>query len=222
MNVQRRGLLPALGAAVTAVLASSCCIAPVVLAALGAGGAGFARRLEPYRPYFLAATFVLLGAAFYAAYRKPCSTEGQEGACCTPAAGRRVRIGLWVVTAFALASAFYPQAAARHARRAAAAATPVARPLHKLTLTIEGMTCEACAAHIEKELAAVPGVVGARVSYARKQAVVEWSKMSPSREALLTAISRAGYKAIAIDGLPVTAVSSPPAGEGKAEDESQL
>jgi len=43
----------ALGAVGAAILASSCCIGPVVLAALGAGSVGVATALTPYRPYLL-------------------------------------------------------------------------------------------------------------------------------------------------------------------------
>ena len=57
-------------AIVTAVLASLCCITPV-LAVLG-GLSGIASRfsfLEPLRPYFISFTIIILGYAFYNAYK---------------------------------------------------------------------------------------------------------------------------------------------------------
>lgn len=50
-----------------AVLASSCCILPLVLVVLGIGGAwiGTLTALEPYQPYFLATTAVCLGVGYW-------------------------------------------------------------------------------------------------------------------------------------------------------------
>jgi len=68
-------------AIVTAVLASLCCITPV-LAVLG-GLSGIASTfsfLEPLRPYFIAFTAIILGYAFYNAY-KPKKKDEVECAC---------------------------------------------------------------------------------------------------------------------------------------------
>jgi mercuric ion transport protein len=59
----------AFGSVVSGVLASVCCIGPLVFALLGISGAALARRFEPFRPYLLVLTYGLLGAAFYLAYR---------------------------------------------------------------------------------------------------------------------------------------------------------
>jgi mercuric ion transport protein len=54
------GILSAIGASI-------CCIGPLVLLALGVGGAwiGSLTALEPYRPIFIGLTPLLLGFAFY-------------------------------------------------------------------------------------------------------------------------------------------------------------
>jgi len=61
------------GAAILAILASSCCILPLILVALGIGGAwmGNFSVFEPYRPLFILITLILLGVAFFKVYRKP-------------------------------------------------------------------------------------------------------------------------------------------------------
>src|SRR3546814_20363535 len=63
----------AAGSILGAIAASSCCIQPLVLFSLGAGGAWIANltALAPYQPLFIAATLGFLGYAFYAVYRKP-------------------------------------------------------------------------------------------------------------------------------------------------------
>lgn len=93
-----------IGAAIVAAFASSlCCVGPLVLAALGLGGAGLLVKLEAYRPYLAAVTLGLLGAGFYLTYRRPTSagtsTSGSRACdCVVPKAHRFGRIALWVAT----------------------------------------------------------------------------------------------------------------------------
>lgn len=93
------GLLAASGL-VGAVLASSCCILPLVLVLLGVGGAWMSglTALEPYRLYFLASTAVLLGAAFWQLYvrRRPACASGD--ACAKPPARRLTKSLLWTAS----------------------------------------------------------------------------------------------------------------------------
>ncbi len=100
----RKGLL-ASGSVIGAILASACCILPLVLLSLGIGGAWMSNltALEPYQPYFLAFTLVMLGIGFYTVYRKPsnaCSADvcGTDGYCGTPLAERVIKIALWSAT----------------------------------------------------------------------------------------------------------------------------
>lgn len=57
------------GAVLAALAASSCCLGPLLLAALGVGSAGAIAGLAAYRPYLLAGTALLLAVAFYFTYR---------------------------------------------------------------------------------------------------------------------------------------------------------
>lgn len=49
---QKLSARTAAAAVFTGLLASACCIGPLVLAILGIGGAGLLVKFEPYRPYF--------------------------------------------------------------------------------------------------------------------------------------------------------------------------
>lgn len=82
------------GSVAAAVAASACCLGPVVLSAIGAGALGAAStQLEPYRPWFLALTTVLLGTAFVATYRRqPACSDGT----CAPSSQRTAKIVLWL------------------------------------------------------------------------------------------------------------------------------
>src|SRR4029077_15801977 len=85
------------GAISSALAASICCLGPLLLAVLGLGGGALFLKFEPYRPLFAVVTVLLLGAAFYLAYRKEPSEECEAGsACARPQAKRRV--GLWITT----------------------------------------------------------------------------------------------------------------------------
>ena len=77
---------------VAAVVASACCIGPVVFVLLGAGAFGASlASLERYRPIFLTVTTAFLAFAFYAAYRPV-----EDCGVCEPSSRRRGRIIVWV------------------------------------------------------------------------------------------------------------------------------
>ena len=90
-----------------AVLASSCCIAPLLLVTLGVSGAwiGNLTALEPYKPYFLTGTAILLGAGFWHVYIKPRKACADGSTCARPASGRITKAALWIATALALLAA---------------------------------------------------------------------------------------------------------------------
>lgn len=66
---EKGAFLATLGAVFTAILGSACCWLPLLLIAFGFSAAGVGSFFEQYRPYFLTATFALLGVAWYFTYR---------------------------------------------------------------------------------------------------------------------------------------------------------
>ena len=68
----------------------------------------------------------------------------------------------------------------------------------EVELAVQGMTCAACAARIEKTLNEISGVEAA-VNYATETAMVAFDSESQSQKAVLAAISRIGYSAHAVD-----------------------
>lgn len=89
------------GSVFGAVAASSCCILPVVLFSLGAGGAwiGNLTALAPYQPYSVAFTAACLGGGFYFVYRKPREAIcGPDETCGTPSSNRVAKTALWMAT----------------------------------------------------------------------------------------------------------------------------
>jgi Cu+-exporting ATPase len=78
----------------------------------------------------------------------------------------------------------------------AAATLPSAptRAAGQVELSLEGMTCAACAARIEKTLNRVPGARAA-VNFATESARVRYDPGQTSSESLIAAVERAGYHA---------------------------
>lgn len=110
----RKGLL-ASGSVIGAILASACCILPLVLLSLGIGGAWMSHltALEPYQPVFVVFTLLMLGVGFYNVYRKPkdaCRADAcdVDGYCGTPLAERVTKIALWSATALVVLVLAWP------------------------------------------------------------------------------------------------------------------
>lgn len=90
----------AAGGIIGAILASSCCIAPLVLLTLGVSGAwiGNLTALEPYKPYFAVVTLAFIGLGFWHVYvrTKPECVEGSY--CARPQSSIITKSALWVAT----------------------------------------------------------------------------------------------------------------------------
>lgn len=89
--------------ALAAIGASICCVGPLVLLALGIGGTwvGSLTAMEPYRPIFIALTFLFLGLAFRRLYLVP-QVCAPGTACADPRTVKRQRLTFWSVTALLL------------------------------------------------------------------------------------------------------------------------
>ncbi|MCW9003548.1 MAG: heavy metal translocating P-type ATPase [Rhodospirillales bacterium] len=64
---------------------------------------------------------------------------------------------------------------------------------------IQGMTCAACSTRLEKVLARLPGVVAASVNLATEKAAVTWPSGAGDDESVMTAVEKAGFKALPAD-----------------------
>jgi mercuric ion transport protein len=112
-SARKLSSLTVAGAVVSGLLASACCLGPLILAAIGIGGAGLLARFEAYRPVLTVTTFGLLGAGFWLAYRKPKAAEGDDCGCEYPKAGRLGRALLWIAAAVAIGLWSFPYLAER-------------------------------------------------------------------------------------------------------------
>src|SRR6266849_5013141 len=95
-----------------AILASTCCLGPLVLVALGLSGAwiGNLTLLEPYRPFFIAGAFVALFFAGRRIFRPARSCQPGE-VCAVPRTRRIYKIVFGIVSALVLVALLYPRVA---------------------------------------------------------------------------------------------------------------
>lgn len=104
---QGRGALAAGGLA--AILASTCCLGPLVLVTLGFSGAwiGSLTLLEPYRPIFLGAALVALLFAYRRIFRAVAGCKPGE-VCAIPQVNTAYKTLFWVVVALVLLAFVFP------------------------------------------------------------------------------------------------------------------
>ena len=184
---------------IAGLLASACCIGPLLLGAFGLGSLGLATALAPLRPWLLGLTAVLIGTGFFLAYRPRAVEVCAPGeACANPASRRNQRLTLWLATVLAAGLATYPSWGARVSETKKPAAA-VAKSGSVVVLDVRGMTCAACQGEVERELRKVPGVVHARASFDQGRAEVEVASPALQIESLIAAVEKAGYRASASD-----------------------
>lgn len=179
--------ISAVGAILSAVLASICCVGPLALGALGLGGVGFAVGLEKYRPYFLAATAMFLAVGFYQAYfrREICV----DGSCKVGSGSRAAKATLWVLALAVAGIASFPSWAPLLVGHAPPAADANAETIK---FAVSGMDCAACTVGIEKSLKKVPGVKDASIDFKKGEATVYAEKGRVAAQDLILAIRSSG------------------------------
>jgi len=101
----RKGLLAA-GGVIGAVLASACCIGPLVLLTLGISGAWISNltALEPFKPYFAVVALGLIGLGFRQVYFRPRPACEEGSYCASPKSTLVIQIALWAALVLVLAA----------------------------------------------------------------------------------------------------------------------
>lgn len=109
MSQPQTGRVALFAGGLSALLASTCCLGPLVLVTLGFSGAwiGNLTVLEPYRPIFIGAALV---AMFFAHRRifRPAEDCKPGEVCAIPQVRSTYKIIFWVVVALVLVALGFP------------------------------------------------------------------------------------------------------------------
>jgi len=184
-----------------AITASLCCITPVLAVLGGLGGiASTFSFLEPLRPYLIGVTVVVLGYAFYSAY-KPKKEGDVECACDdeeSPAKKNFLnsKAFLWVVTGVSILMFAFPSYS--HIFFPDTNNNIVVVNESNVTearLYIEGMTCTGCEESVNYALKTEEGVISAESSYKTGIAEVKFDNSKVDVEKLSRVVEdKVGYK----------------------------
>ncbi|MBL1215187.1 MAG: mercuric transport protein MerTP [Ignavibacteriae bacterium] len=186
-----------------AIVASLCCITPVLAVLGGLGGiASTFSFLEPLRPYLIGVTVLVLGFAFYKAY-KPKKKEEIDCAC-EPArlAGGEdekksflnSKAFLWVVAGVSILMFSFPSYSHVFFPETNKVAIVNESNIAEITLQIEGMTCTGCEESVDYALKTENGVVSVTSSYKTGIAKVKFDKTKVKPEQLKKAVEeKVGY-----------------------------
>ena len=106
-HVTRAGALVLGGLA--AILASTCCLGPLLLVGLGVSGAwiGNLTVLEPYRPIFIGAALLALAFAWRRIFRRAHACAPGE-ICALPQVRTTYKVIFWVVIVLVLVALLFP------------------------------------------------------------------------------------------------------------------
>ena len=89
----------ATGGLLGAIVASTCCVLPVILLALGISGAWISNlvSLARYKPFFIVLSLVFVGTGFWMVYFKPNISipKIQSTSCYRPFSEKTIKIMLW-------------------------------------------------------------------------------------------------------------------------------
>jgi mercuric ion transport protein len=182
-----------------AVTSSLCCIVPLLAIVGGAGGAVAALSwAAPLRPYLLAATVLVLGFAFYQAYRP----RHKDGCGCTIEKKKswlQSKTFLWVITSVSVLLSTFPYYAKYFQPEVSGQPVLVntSASIEEVVLHIKGMSCEACEGHVNNALLQKKGVQQVNTSYAKGISIVKFDSTQISLQQLAATVeSETGYKVI--------------------------
>lgn len=184
-----------------AIAASLCCITPVL--ALVAGASGLASTfswLEPFRPYFIGITVLILGFTWYQKL-KPKKEAGCD--CETDKKSKFIqgKTFLGIVTVFAALMLAFPYYANIFYHTAEKQVILADKPkIQTIDFSIKGMTCEDCEKPINHQINKLSGIIKSTVSYENASAIVEFDNSKTGIDNIEQAINTTGYKVTGTKG----------------------
>lgn len=186
------------------IMASLCCITPVL--ALIAGSSGIASTfswLEPFRPYLIGLTILVLGLAWYQNLKpkKEIECECETDDLPVGKAGKpkfmQSKTFLGIVTAFAIVMLAFPYYSGIFYPNTEKQIIVVDKSdIKTIEFKINGMTCASCEERVNHEVNKLNGIVNSKASYENGNAIIEFDKTKTNGSEIEKAINATGYKVI--------------------------
>lgn len=109
MSSEKSKSTPLAVGGLAAILASTCCLGPLVLIAIGFSGAwiGNLAKLEPYRPIFIGIALIAMFFSWRAIYR-PAPQCNPADVCALPQTKHLYKALFWVVAVLVLIALSFP------------------------------------------------------------------------------------------------------------------
>jgi len=182
----------------TAMSASMCCITPVL--AIIAGTSSIATSfhwIEPFRPYLISLTVLVLGFAWFQSFSR---TKDDCG--CEPTKKKSIfysRTTLSLVTIISFLLITFPSYSKFLLHNSTNHTAPNQDTNRKVELKVFGMTCASCELHIENEVSNLNGVSFVKASYKNGSTIVEFNGQKVDADKIIATINKTGYK---VEGIP--------------------
>ena len=179
-------------AVLTSASASLCCIVPI-LAVIGGSSSlvSTVSLLEPFRPFFIGGTVLLLGFAWYGSFK----SEPKDECGCVPKQksffqSRKFLVGITVLSLLLLS---FPSYSKYFMQDNPSSVIIDQEKTKKVTLGVSGMTCASCEHHIESEVIKLTGVSSVKASYENKTTIIEYNPLKVDEAKIIAAINETGY-----------------------------
>ncbi|WP_299217586.1 mercuric transport protein MerTP [uncultured Aquimarina sp.] len=202
MNMEKSSNTAAYTGIISAIAASICCMTPVL--ALIAGTSGIASTfswIEPFRPYLIGLTILVLGFAWYQKLKSQkeidceCETDDLPAGKAGKTKLIQSKTFLGIVTAFAIVMLAFPYYSGIFYPNTEKQIILVDKSDIKTTeFKISGMTCASCEEHVNHEVNKLNGIVNSKTSYEKGNAIIEFDKTKTNEMEIEKAINSTGYK----------------------------
>lgn len=197
MSTQSKSSKLAGAGVLSAVAASLCCITPVLALISGASGAASAFSwIEPFRPYLIGITVLVLAFAWYQILKPKkqdieCACEDEKPKFI------QTKTFLGFVTVFAvimLAFPYYSKIFYPDNKKEVVIVNQ--SNIQTVNFDVKGMTCTSCEEHVKHAVNELEGIVNVDASFETAKAEVKFDKTKTSKEEIEKTINSIGYKVI--------------------------
>ena len=179
----------------TAIAASLCCITPVLAVIAGTSGIASAFSwIEPFRPYLIGLTILILGFAWYQKL-KPIKEIDCECETYEKPKFIQSKTFLGIVTVFAsimLAFPYYSDVFYPDNKKQILVVDKL--DVKTTEFKISGMTCASCEEHVNHEVNKINGIINSQVSYKNGNATIKFDQTKTIVAEIEKVINLTGYK----------------------------